>query len=280
MELYLRLIEARKAKGFTQQDVAEHCYVSTQAVSQWEHGDAIPDVTRLADVAKLYGVTTDWLLGNGTPEEVKRVKETMSERLFQEDHMYTQVKAYAASKGFLDTMKALPFAREKHAGQYRKGGEKVPYIYHPLLLACHAISLGIANDALLSACLLHDVMEDCGVTEDELPVSEEAREAIRLLTKPKGFTKTPEAEEAYYGAIEKNPIASVVKILDRCNNISSMAATFDAKHLATYIIETEEYIAPLIKHTENNFPEYYYPLFSIKYHMNSVLETIKHQLQA
>ena len=46
--------------------------------------------------------------------------------------MYTYVKTYAAVKNMPQTSKALPFAREAHSGQVRKGKDSVPYIY-PLL---------------------------------------------------------------------------------------------------------------------------------------------------
>ena len=69
-----------------------------------------------------------------------------------------------------------------------------------------------------------------------------------------------------------------MKLLDRCNNISGMAAGFTEKRMAQYIQETEKYIYPMIQKTSDNFPEYANQIFLIKYHMTSVIEAIRHDL--
>ena len=114
---------------------------------------------------------------------------------------------------------------------------------------------------------------------EDLPVNEETREAVRLLTKNKEVTRaSEEGLKAYYDEISKNRIASIVKLLDRCNNISGMAAGFTEKRMAQYIQETEKYIYPMIQKTSDNFPEYANQIFLIKYHMTSVIEAIRHDL--
>ena len=282
--LSYRLAEARKNCGFTQEQVAERLFISTQSVNSWECGNSVPDTDKLPELASLYGVTTDWLLCGKLPAaEILEVTTNLSDRLFSEVRMATYVGAYCNAKGFYQTKKALAFAKEKHNGQYRKPGhsdEKVPYIYHPLLLTCHALALGLEDDDLLTACLLHDVCEDCGVLFDELPVNDQTREAVRLLTKPEGFGKTEPEYRAYYEGITGNRIALIVKLLDRCNNVSGMAACFTDKHMAEYIKETQEYIAPMMEKAKDEYPQYSNQLFLIRYHMNSVLEALRHHMRS
>ena len=282
--LAFRLAEARKNSGLTQGQVAENLHITTQSVSSWECGNSIPDTEKLPEIAALYGVTTDWLLSGKLPAaEILEVTSNLSDRLFSEARMITYVGAYCNAKGLYQTKKALAFAREKHNGQYRKPGhsdERIPYIYHPLLLTCHALALGLEDDDLLSACLLHDVCEDCGVEISELPVNDATREAVRLLTKPENFGKTDPEYRTYYEGIAGNRIALIVKLLDRCNNISSMANSFTDEHMAEYIKETQEYIHPLMKRARDEYPEYSNQLFLIRYHMNSVLETVRHHMRA
>ena len=282
--LAFRLAEARKNSGLTQEQVAENLHITTQSVSSWECGNSIPDTEKLPEIATLYGITTDWLLSGKLPAaEILEVTSNLSDRLFSESRMVTYVGAYCNAKGLYQTKRALAFAREKHNGQYRKPGhsdERIPYIYHPLLLTCHALALGLIDDDLLSACLLHDVCEDCGVEISELPVNDATREAVRLLTKPENFGKTDPEYRTYYEGIAGNRIALIVKLLDRCNNISSMATSFTDEHMAEYIKETQEYIHPLMKRARDEYPEYSNQLFLIRYHMNSVLETVRHHMRS
>lgn len=64
---------------------------------------------------------------------------------------------------------ALQFATEKHEGQFRKvSGEK--YINHPIHVAelCRKYKPSSNLNSLVTACLLHDVVEDCGVSIEEI----------------------------------------------------------------------------------------------------------------
>lgn len=67
------IAELRKASNMTQLDLAEKLNYSDKAVSKWEHGDSIPDVTVLLEIADLFGVTLDFLVREEhTPEEIKK----------------------------------------------------------------------------------------------------------------------------------------------------------------------------------------------------------------
>ena len=52
----------RKSRGWSQEQLAEQIGVSRQALSKWENGTAIPDTNNVVQLAKLFGVTTDYLL--------------------------------------------------------------------------------------------------------------------------------------------------------------------------------------------------------------------------
>lgn len=269
-----RLASARKQCGLTQSEVAENLGVSFQAVSLWERGETTPEIDKLPELAKMYNVTTDWLLVGTAEEEIAiDFEEPLSDRLFNEERMYTYVKTSAMMKGLKQTVEVLPYARELHKGQVRKGKDQVPYIYHPLLMACHALSMGLDDDNLISAIMLHDVCEDCGVMVEDLPVNEETKIAVQLVTKD----NTKNTQE-YYQAIAENGIATMVKLIDRCNNVSGMAAAFNKEKIISYINETEKYIFPLLQTAKRKYSKYSNQVFLIKYHMTSVLSALKHQI--
>lgn len=62
MKFNEKLFELRKSNGLSQEQLAEKLDVSRQAVSKWETGDAFPEASKLFAIAKLFDVTTDYLL--------------------------------------------------------------------------------------------------------------------------------------------------------------------------------------------------------------------------
>lgn len=65
-----RIAKFRKAKGFTQEELASRLDVSSQAVSKWENDQSCPDISLLPRLSRLLGVTVDELL-TGKKDEVK-----------------------------------------------------------------------------------------------------------------------------------------------------------------------------------------------------------------
>ena len=276
MQIGERIQKLRKKRGLTQAALAERLFVTPQAVSQWERDITIPDTDKLADIAAALHTTVNKL----TDGEAAGQDWTIADALFSPEHMYSRIAVTSELEGLRETSAALRFMKKAHEGQYRKpslfSDTKVPYITHPLMMACHAHALGIREDKILATILLHDVCEDCGVAPEDLPFSEEVREAVRLLSFQVMPSETrADAKKRYYAAIAENRIARIVKILDRCNNISTMASSFTQKKLVAYVDETETYVMPLLEQAKYAIPEYADAFYLLKYHMRSVLESIK-----
>ncbi len=62
MNLNERITTARKQSGLSQEQLGEKLGVSRQAVSKWENGQTNPDVAYVAEMCRLFGVSSDWLL--------------------------------------------------------------------------------------------------------------------------------------------------------------------------------------------------------------------------
>ncbi|MGI5935747.1 MAG: helix-turn-helix domain-containing protein [Oscillospiraceae bacterium] len=69
MKLHEKIYYCRKKYGLSQEALAEKIGVSRQAVSKWETGEAVPEISKLLLLAKTFGVTTDWLLSEEEPRE-------------------------------------------------------------------------------------------------------------------------------------------------------------------------------------------------------------------
>ena len=134
--------------------------------------------------------------------------------------------------------------------------------------------MNIVEDELIAACLLHDVIEDCGKTSEDLPINDETRELVILLTHGKTSDDREKILKAYYKAIEENPKAALIKCLDRCNNLTTMAWGLSRERIFRMIKETEEYFPKLLKVVKNT-PEYNNAAWLLQYQMESMLDIYK-----
>ena len=167
--------------------------------------------------------------------------------LYDADGLYSFIEGVATEHDMKQTLLALPLMKELHKGQFRSGKDKKPYIVHPMMVAKHACALNILDDELIAAILLHDVIEDCQIKIEELPVNDNVKEMVMRVSflKQPGLTNE-ETKAHYFEKITEHKKAALLKVLDRCNNVSTMGETFEKKRLRNYIEETETYIFPLI----------------------------------
>lgn len=209
----------------------------------------------------------------------KSFSAEVNDEIFSIEYMKSYISEIAEKKNMLNSLRALEVMEKYHSGAYRKGREHVAYIVHPLLVACHAFSLGIEDDIIIPVCLLHDVLEDSDATADDLDMPDDIVEAVRLLSFDKNTAeKRDDAKTYYFESIAGNRVASVVKVLDRCNNISNMTKAFSKEKMLEYIAETEKYILPLLEMLKDEYGEKEDVVFLLKYHMISMLDSLKQAL--
>lgn len=87
-----RIAKYRKAKGLTQEALANLMGVSSQAVSKWETDASCPDISALPQLCKILGISTDELL-TGKTDEVKMVPPSERKSL---DELTFRVKILSA----------------------------------------------------------------------------------------------------------------------------------------------------------------------------------------
>ena len=96
-ELSNNLQRLRKARGLTQDKLAEQLGVSSQAVSKWENGISYPDISLLPQIADLFEVSMDDLFSHHTPETVTLVPEA-TRKSFEELFFRMRVKSVNGDK--------------------------------------------------------------------------------------------------------------------------------------------------------------------------------------
>lgn len=103
MRLGQKIAELRKKGHLSQESLAEKMNVSRQAVSKWESDQSIPDIEKIVNLSELFGVTTDYLLKNGSPsfntsQEVssKNEEDTLPQLTNEQIDNYLSVTSKAA----------------------------------------------------------------------------------------------------------------------------------------------------------------------------------------
>jgi len=125
--------------------------------------------------------------------------------------------------------RAYTVAKQAHEGQARKSGE--PYIQHPISVAKIVAEQGL-DDATIAAALLHDSVEDTGITLDDLLVQfgEDVATIVDGVTKLERIRfDSKEAQQAatvrkMIVAMAKDLRVLIIKLSDRLHNMRTLAA--------------------------------------------------------
>ncbi len=121
---------------------------------------------------------------------------------------------------------AVRYATERHSGQTR-GDRTTPYITHPLRVAATLREAGIHDDAVLSAAVLHDTVEDTGATHEDIETRFGPRVAgiVREVTKEAGLHGEESKASQVAHAPHYSKEAKQVKVADAICNLWSTVHT-------------------------------------------------------
>lgn len=97
-------------------------------------------------------------------------------------------------------------------------------------------------DVALKSCWLHDTIEDCRQTYNDIKklAGEEVADVVYAVTNEKGKTRKERANQKYYDGIKANPIAVFVKLCDRIANMRYSEKT-RSRMLKMYCEEAKEF---------------------------------------
>jgi (p)ppGpp synthase/HD superfamily hydrolase len=168
-----------------------------------------------------------------------------------------------------EILAAADFAARKHVHQRRKGTAAEPYINHLLEVADLVSSaLDEPNTNLVIAALLHDTIEDAGVTREELAecFSSEVADLVAEVTDNKSLPKAERKRLQIETAPNKSADAQAIQLADKISNLHSIAgsppADWDERRQIEYVAWAKRVVNrfaapnPLLKYTRrsNNRP--------------------------
>ena len=155
-----------------------------------------------------------------------------------------------ASMSWPPVSDAIDLAYKAHEGQLRMASER-PYIVHPIRVALILLELAEQkNPAIICAALLHDVLEDSDIEEDEIEgrFGSQVLELVLSLTHPalnEGETKFERNKKMFENMRWHGRDTHIIKSADRLDNLSTATQALESKRLAEYLVESEEYLLPL-----------------------------------
>ena len=203
---------------------------------------------------------------------LKTLAELQRTSFLQYEREKTALKYYLVGKGYHRAIKALGFIerlefRVKPEDRFRKDGI-TPSLHHQVRIALSVTQLpniaGIEklegwNISLEEQCiinaLLHDCQEDHGVSRDQI------KNEFDVLTEDvnwkltKKFAGTQKNKEEYIREIALCMIASIVKGLDRLDNLAHMIDVFSINKMEDYAAEAKNVFLPMIKTASKLYPE-------------------------
>jgi (p)ppGpp synthase/HD superfamily hydrolase len=122
-------------------------------------------------------------------------------------------------------MKAADFAARKHTHQKRKGEEAEPYLNHLIEVAALVAEATDGHRDAVIAALLHDAVEDQGVSNAEIAnlFGPTVASLVAEVTDDKGLDKQVRKDNQIAGASHKSDSASVITLADKTSNLLGIA---------------------------------------------------------
>lgn len=172
------------------------------------------------------------------------------------DHTYQDVEnifsRYIHKKNDLELInKAYRYAEEKHSGQFRKSGQ--PYIIHLIEVAYILANLQ-AGPSTLMAGFLHDTIEDCDVTKEDIEkeFGEDIADIVFCLTKIKALSHNrrhdkdfiAEGHRKIFLGMAKDVRVIIIKLADRLHNMRTLEFQSQEKKISI-AQETQDVYVPI-----------------------------------
>ena len=123
---------------------------------------------------------------------------------------------------------AAHFAARAHSGQRRKGAAQEPYVNHVLEVTDLLAQATGGNDPiLLMGGLLHDTVEDCGVTNEEIAekFGAEVAALVAEVTDDKSLPKPERKRLQIVHAPHKSDRAKMLKLADKTSNLRAIVSS-------------------------------------------------------
>ena len=172
-------------------------------------------------------------------------------------------------------IQAINFAAKKHTGQKRKGADEQPYINHPLEVLSLLANVGKIEDVnVLTAAVLHDVIEDTETTAEEITklFGADVCEIVLEVSDDKSLPKATRKQLQIEHAPNLSHGAKYIKLADKISNIRDVSENppddWSIERRREYVEWGEQVVAGLSGVNEN-----------LENHFDRLVETARQNLK-
>lgn len=154
---------------------------------------------------------------------------------------------------------ALAFAKQKHKGQFRHNKGRSDYIIHPVRVTRLLMEeLKCSDEYILTSALLHDTIEDCNVSRDEIEKLFGNSVETMVASLSHNLFETKDLYNEHFK--DEPESVKMIKIGDRIDNLRSIVEgniteLWTEARIKRFLVETEKYIVPLAKSLGPNYEE-------------------------
>ncbi|MBO5967596.1 MAG: helix-turn-helix transcriptional regulator [Clostridia bacterium] len=234
-----RIAQFRKKKNMTQFELADALGISFQAVSNWERGNSMPDISRLSELAELFDVSIDDILGkkNQVVIDAARGEDVKAEKYSEDDleeaasimkpDEVEEIVSLSTAK-FAKIVPMLPFLDEDYIDDlawkfYREGAifeELMPFMTDDAL---DKLAEAAYNDGRHIETFCPFISEDmCG--ELALRAAEDGKDVKPFLP----FLLEDDVKKLAFNSLEKGNVKAVTDFLPFMDEDDVKELAFDA----------------------------------------------------
>lgn len=210
-------------------------YSILMGVSPWVASSSLPTILAQGPQVQVLERKAEDV--SNYPQKEQEAKESVQKWAHSDEDVSRQFDMFCVSlkegiaKGNLSTadaeviLGAAVFAAEKHKSQVRSNAKKTPYIIHPIEVADFIVKVGKVYDKkIVIAALLHDLMDDTGVTYEEIAklYGQTVSDYVEEMTTKKNISLKEQKKAQIMQAFKQTPSVAIIKLSDKLSNLGTL----------------------------------------------------------